>query len=163
LLKETIRTEQKLFRSAALRITSVAMAGIIAAVISGCGSSSGTLAASGSNAGASSPGASATAPAATAQDKGKQFFTQSCSNCHGTNGQGVPHLGADLQSSKLVAKSTDEQLASLIEKGIPADDPRNTSHIPMPPKGANPTLTKQDIQDIVLYIRQVQKEHAKGK
>lgn len=98
----------------------------------------------------------------TAAEKGKQFFTQSCVNCHGMNGQGVPNLGANLQTSKLVATSSDNQLVSLIEHGVPANSPINKSHIPMPPKGANASLTTQDIHDIVAYIRQLQKTH-KGK
>ncbi|HEX5422313.1 MAG TPA: cytochrome c [Candidatus Acidoferrales bacterium] len=98
----------------------------------------------------------------TAAEKGKQFFTQSCVNCHGMNGQGVPNLGANLQTSKLVATSSDNQLVSLIEHGVPANSPINKSRIPMPPKGANASLTTQDIHDIVAYIRQLQKTH-KGK
>lgn len=102
-------------------------------------------------------GRAATTPA----EQGKQFFKQSCSNCHGQNGQGVPHLGADLQTSKRVAKSTNAQLAVLIEHGIPASDPQNTSHVPMPPKGANPAMTAQDVRDIVLYLRHLQKAGGK--
>lgn len=98
----------------------------------------------------------------TPAEKGKQFFNQSCANCHGMNGQGVPNLGADLQTSKLVATSPDSRLVSLIENGVPATSPINKSHIPMPPKGANPSLTTQDIHDIVAYVRQLQKTH-KGK
>lgn len=98
----------------------------------------------------------------TPAEKGKQFFNQSCANCHGINGQGVPNLGADLQTSKLVATSPDSRLVSLIEDGVPANAPINRSHIPMPPKGANASLTTQDIHEIVAYIRQLQKTH-KGK
>jgi mono/diheme cytochrome c family protein len=166
LLNGTIRTKQKSFWRAAFRVTSITLAGVMVVVVSGCGSNGGPQAASASGDGAGSSSAKSSevaVPAATAQDQGKQFFTQSCSNCHGMNGQGVPHLGADLRTSKFVAKSTDEQLVSLIERGIPANDPRNTSHIPMPPKGANPTLTKQNIHDIVFYIRQLQKEQAESK
>lgn len=74
------------------------------------------------------------------------------------DGQGVPGLGADLRTDKFVAKSTDTQVADLIEHGVPASHPRNTNHIPMPPKGANPSLTTPDIHDIVSYLRQVQKQ-----
>ncbi|HTU32447.1 MAG TPA: cytochrome c [Candidatus Acidoferrum sp.] len=105
---------------------------------------------------------SAVAAPPTPAEKGKQFFTQSCVNCHGMNGQGVPNLGADLQTSKLVATSSDNRLVALIQDGVPANSAINKSHIPMPPKGANPSLTTQDIHDIVAYIRQLQKTH-KGK
>jgi mono/diheme cytochrome c family protein len=104
----------------------------------------------------------AAAGPATPAEKGKQFFSQTCSNCHGMNGQGVPNLGANLQTSKLVATSSDNRLVGLIQDGVPANSPINKSHIPMPPKGANPLLTTQDIREIVAYIRQLQKTH-KGK
>lgn len=167
----TSRIEEKSFQRSAMLAARFILAGAMATVVAGCGSGSGPQAASRSDASAggepattaSATGSNATATPAAREDKGKQFFTQSCSNCHGMNGQGVPHLGADLQTSKFVAKSTDTQLVSLIEHGILANDPRNTSHIPMPPKGANPSLTRQDIQDIVLYLRQLQKEHRRAK
>jgi mono/diheme cytochrome c family protein len=100
--------------------------------------------------------------ATTSVERGKQFFGQTCVNCHGMTGQGVPHLGADLQTSKLVARSSDNRLVALIEDGVPATSPINKSHVPMPPKGANPSLTTENIRDIVAYIRQLQKTH-KGK
>lgn len=95
--------------------------------------------------------------ATTPAQKGKQFFGQTCVNCHGMNGQGVAHLGADLQTSKLVATSSDNRLVALIEDGVPANAPINKSHIAMPPKGANVLLTTPDVRDIVAYIRQLQK------
>jgi mono/diheme cytochrome c family protein len=98
----------------------------------------------------------------TSAEKGKQFFGQTCVSCHGMKGQGVPNLGADLQTSKLVATSSDNRLVALIEDGVPATSPINKSHVPMPPKGANPSLTTGDIRNIVAYIRQLQKMH-KGK
>lgn len=101
----------------------------------------------------------AAAGRATPAEKGKQYFDQTCGNCHGMNGQGVPNLGADLQTSKLVATSSDNRLVALIEDGVPANSPINKSHIAMPPKGANVSLTTQDIREIVAYIRQLQKTH----
>lgn len=105
------------------------------------------------------PAPAAIAGGRTPAQKGKQFFGQTCVNCHGMNGQGVAHLGADLQTSKLVATSSDNRLVALIEDGIPANAPINKSHIAMPPKGANVSLTTQDIREIVAYIRQLQKTH----
>lgn len=105
------------------------------------------------------PAPAAIAGGTTPAQKGKQFFGQTCVNCHGMNGQGVAHLGADLQTSKLVATSSDNRLVALIEDGVPANAPINKSHIAMPPKGANVSLTTQDIREIVAYIRQLQKTH----
>lgn len=104
-------------------------------------------------------GGTASAARTTPAEKGKQFFDETCMNCHGMSGQGVPHLGADLQTSKLVATSSDNRLVALIEDGVPATSPINKSHIAMPPKGENASLTTPDIRDIVAYIRQLQKTH----
>lgn len=169
-MSEISSCTQKGFQRGIAAMGTLILAGIMGAAAAGCshapapqtGSAAGTAASSTSSTAAPMAGAMA-ATAATPEAKGKQFFEQSCSNCHGMSGQGVPHLGADLQNNKFVAKETDAQLVSLIEHGIPANDPRNVSHIPMPPKGANPSLTTQDIQQIVLYIRQLQKEGAKAK
>ena len=96
-------------------------------------------------------------------DKGKELFQESCSTCHGAEGQGVPHLGADLQTSKFVAYSSDAQLVSFIRQGRPADDPSNKTHVAMPPKGGNPALTTQDLYDIVAFLRQQQKSRRPAK
>jgi len=153
------------------RIAALILAGIFGVAASGCSRPATARVesnAGGSTASASFPanGTASKAPAAASTspaDKGKQLFGQTCTNCHGMNGQGVPHLGADLQTSEHVAKSTDAQLESLIEHGVPASSPLNTSHVPMPPRGANPSLNQQDIHDIVLYIRELQKGHAQRK
>lgn len=163
-----IRTDSFSYRDAS--IAALILAGIFGAAASGCSRPAtpklGSAAASNASAGVPANGAASTAaaPASTnPAEKGKELFGQTCASCHGMNGQGVPHLGADLQTNKHVAKSTDAQLESLIEHGVPATSPLNTSHVPMPPKGANPSLNQQDIHDIVLYIRELQKGHAQRK
>jgi mono/diheme cytochrome c family protein len=165
-----IRAENKGFWRAATIAASCVFGVILTWAVTGCSGASPTKADSRDSAATTDPAAAAApmaagipATAPSSAEKGKQFFQQSCSNCHGMNGQGVPHLGADLRTNKVVAQSTDAQLVSLIEHGIPANDPRNTAHIPMPPKGANPSLTAEDLHDIVSYLRQLQKENAKAK
>lgn len=95
-------------------------------------------------------------PVAPSAEHGQQFFAATCAACHGPQGQGIPHLGKDLQTSKFTAGLTDTQLADLIAHGRAADDPLNTTHVPMPPKGGNPALSAEDISDIVAYLRQLQ-------
>jgi mono/diheme cytochrome c family protein len=163
-----IPTNKILERAAILAV--LTLAGIFTAGMAACsgpakpqarsrGEAASAPASSATTASSSVPSAGATTPA----EKGKQFFDETCSSCHGQNGEGVPHLGADLRTDKVVAKSTDAQLVALIEHGIPASDSRNKSHVPMPPKGANPALTKQSIEDIVLYIRQLETTHLERK
>ena len=163
-----IRTDSFLYHHT--RIAALILAGIFGAAASGCSRpatrevGSAATRAAGASVAANGTESKAAAPASTnPAEKGKQLFAQTCANCHGMNGQGVPHLGADLQTNKHMAKSTDAQLESLIEHGVPATSPLNTSHVPMPPKGANPSLNRQDIHDIVLYIRELQKGQAQRK
>lgn len=109
---------------------------------------------------AAAPAAAAAAPSA---DHGRQLFTSTCTGCHGAMGQGVPHLGKDLQTSKFVAGLSDSQLVDFISQGRPTSDPLNTTHVAMPPKGGNPALSSQDITDIVAYLRELQREHSASK
>lgn len=117
--------------------------------------------------------APASAPAATSQDnaiaeavasltldpeavkRGKRGY-MSCIACHGKTGSGVKGVGKDLLHSEFVARSSDEDLLAFIKTGRSSDDPANTTGIAMPPKGGNPALKDNQIQDIVTYIRSLQ-------
>lgn len=89
--------------------------------------------------------------------RGKELFADNCSTCHGDQGQGLPHLGKDLQTSKFVAGLTDAKLVAFIKHGRSAANPLNTTHVAMPPLGGNPALNTQKLHDIVAYIRELQK------
>jgi disulfide bond formation protein DsbB len=88
--------------------------------------------------------------------QGQRLFVGSCSACHGAHGEGVKGLGKDMQHSALVASLPDDDLAALIRRGRPSSDPRNSTGIDMPPRGGNPTLTDEQLLDIVAYIRSIQ-------
>lgn len=49
----------------------------------------------------------------------------------------------------------DAALIAFIKQGRPADDPLNESGYAMVPLGGNPTLTYEDVVDVVAYIRQL--------
>jgi mono/diheme cytochrome c family protein len=135
-----------------VHFTLILCAGLaLAAVQSGCGQRS-----------SSSPSAPDD-PAVPSAEHGQQLFIRSCAACHGPQGQGIPHLGKDLQTSKFVEGSSDAQLVDFIIQGRAADDPLNTSHVAMPPKGGNSALTTQDLRDIVAYIRQLQNQSGTAK
>ena len=114
------------------------------------------------NQSAPAPAPQAAQPAPSAEH-GQQLFTGTCTGCHGAQGQGVPHLGKDLQTSPFVSGLNDDKLTDFITQGRAVTDPANTTHVPMPPKGGNPALSAQDISDIVAYIRQLQHEHTAAK
>lgn len=141
-------------------------AGIALAGLTGCGQNSG--ASQSSSAPDSIPEqtaavAPATAPAAPSPEQGKQLFATACATCHGPQGLGIPHLGKNLQTSEFAAGLSDSKLADFITQGRAANDPLNTTHVPMPPKGGNPALSAQDISDIVAYIRQLQQPQTAAK
>ena len=100
---------------------------------------------------------SATAMAAGDAANGKTLFATTCMACHGVDAKGITGLGKDLTASAFSKKLTDAQLVAFIEKGRDVSDPANTTHVPMPPKGGNASLTDVQIGDIVAYIRTLQK------
>lgn len=143
-----------------LKLSMLCVAGLLVVVPSGCSHNSTSPPASESHTASTASLATKETPLVGSPDKGKALFAENCSTCHGLQGQGIHHLGADLQSNKFVASSTDAQVVAFIERGITADDPQNTMHVAMPPKGGNPALTTQDLYDIVAFIRQTQRDHA---
>jgi disulfide bond formation protein DsbB len=90
--------------------------------------------------------------------RGKTLFSQTCSVCHGPDGKGVPNLGKDLVNSQFVAGQTDDQLLEYVQKGRAANDPLNTTGIAMPARAGNPSLTDDNIRDIIAYIRTIVKK-----
>jgi len=86
-----------------------------------------------------------------AQSAGETLFKTKCAACHGPDGKGeVPmgkKLGARNLSSLEVQSQSDTQLIDVVTKGkskMPAYDGK---------------LTKQQIADLVAYIRELGKKH----
>nr|WP_290669257.1 cytochrome c [Ardenticatena sp.] len=88
--------------------------------------------------------------------KGEQLYAQSCAACHGPDARGIQGLGKNLRSSEFVKGLSDDELVEFIKKGRDTSDPANTTGVAMPPKGGNPSLTDQDLYDIVAYIRSIE-------
>lgn len=83
-------------------------------------------------------------------------FRRTCAVCHGQNAEGMPRLGKNLHNNQFVASQTDEALVQFLIEGRPATHPDNTRGVDMPPKGGNPALTTEDLQQIVVYLRSIQ-------
>jgi mono/diheme cytochrome c family protein len=86
-----------------------------------------------------------------AQSAGETLFKTKCAACHGQDGKGeVPmgkKLGARNLSSSEVQTQSDAQLTDIVTKGknkMPAYDGK---------------LTKEQIGDLVAYIRELGKKH----
>lgn len=88
-----------------------------------------------------------------ARAKGKQVFKTTCAACHGEDGKGLPDLGKDWTTSEFIANSTDEEMLEFIKAGRSIEDPANTTGVLMPPKGGNPSLTDEDIKNVIVYMR----------
>lgn len=84
---------------------------------------------------------------------GAEVFASTCASCHGADAKGLPNLGKDLTTSEFVKSLSDAELVAFITQGRPSSDPANTTGVDMPPKGGNPSLTEQDLYDVVAYIR----------
>ncbi len=90
-------------------------------------------------------------------ETGKTLYAQTCSACHGPDATGVKGLGKDLVHSEFAKGLTDAEFLDYVKKGRSTDDPLNTTGIAMPPKGGNPSLTDQQIMDIIAYLRTLEK------
>lgn len=85
--------------------------------------------------------------------EGQGIFGATCSACHGLNARGIPGLGKDLVDSQFVHGLTDDALLQFIVTGRDASDPLNTTGIPMPPRGGNPSLTDDQLHAVIAYLR----------
>jgi disulfide bond formation protein DsbB len=84
---------------------------------------------------------------------GKALFMVTCPACHGQDAKGVTGLGKDMTTSEFIKGLSDAELVEFIKLGRPADDPLNTTGIPMPAKGLNMALSDDEILAIVKFIR----------
>lgn len=84
---------------------------------------------------------------------GESVYQGTCSACHGPDAAGITGLGKPLIASAFVQSLSDDELVVFIEEGRPADHPDNTTGVAMLPKGGNPSLTEQDLSDVVAFLR----------
>ena len=101
------------------------------------------------------------APAATPTPAGdvaagKVAYDKTCVACHGPDAKGVTGLGKDLTTSQFLKDNSDAEMITFVKTGRPASDPANTTGVDMPPKGGNPAMTDEDIQNIIAYLRSLQ-------
>ena len=112
--------------------------------LSACGGgeeSSDTTAASGSTLAAGDPVA------------GEELYAGTCMVCHGQAGECVEGHGKPWVGSEFINARTDAEMLAFLIEGRPADHPDNTTGIAMMPRGGNPSLTDEDLRDLVAYMR----------
>ncbi len=76
---------------------------------------------------------------------GQQLWSENCATCHGTTGEGI--TAPALNSQEFLASVTDQQIAGIIEGGVPG------SEMPAWLADYGGSLTQQQIEAIVAYVR----------
>jgi len=84
---------------------------------------------------------------------GKAIFDRICATCHGKDANGLPKLGKGLRSNEFTQSQSDGELVEFMKKGRPATHPLNTTGVDMPPKGGDPTISDEDLQNVVAFLR----------
>lgn len=84
---------------------------------------------------------------------GFTLYQATCMACHGPNGEGIEGLGKPWVGSTFINERTDLEMYEFLLVGRPADDPLNTTGVAMLPKGGNPSLTDQDLYDLIAFMR----------
>lgn len=102
---------------------------------------------------ACSSGGDSSSSGTTDAANGETIFNGLCSACHGTDGKGIIGLGKDLTTSEFAAGLSDADYVDFIIEGRPASHEDNTTGVDMPPRGGNPSLSDQDLADVVSYVR----------
>lgn len=88
-------------------------------------------------------------PVAADVTTGKAVYSQTCIACHGSNGKGAIPGVRDLTDADGPLAKSDEELIGSITDGFQSPG----AAMAMPPKGGNPTLTADDINAVLSYLR----------
>lgn len=84
---------------------------------------------------------------------GQQLYKANCAVCHGVDVQGIPNLGTSLVESPMIREQSEADILAFIRVGRAADAPDNTTGIAMPPSGAHPELSDDDLLAIIAFLR----------
>jgi len=135
-------------------IAALALVGLLAGVVvwgalAGAGASRHGAPATATNAGGVlSPGASL----------GQAKYMSVCIACHGEHGEARPGLGKDLRESEFLDGLTDAEAVKFLMQGRGPSDALNTTGVQMPPKGGDPSLSSDDLANIVAFLRSLKSE-----
>jgi len=121
----------------------IALLGVLVLVLAACGGGdSGDDGGNGNN-----------PPSAGDAAAGEKIYASTCAACHGADATGIEGLGKNLHNNAFVNGLSDAELVDFLEEGRLADHPDNETGVAMPPKGGNPSLDDDDLQDVVAYLR----------
>lgn len=109
------------------------------------------LAACGSD--TSDSGGSAGGSGGGSAEAGKKIVGRTCTACHGADLKGG--VGLPLKGSEFVKNTPSADLVKFLERGRPVDDPANKTGTAMPPKGGDSSLTTEDLENVVAYLKSI--------
>ena len=89
------------------------------------------------------------------QSRGESLYAANCAACHGQRGEGVQGLGKNMAESTFIAEMSEEELWEFLKVGRTPTDPLNTTGVLMPPKGGNPTLSDEQLMEIIAFMRSI--------
>jgi len=92
----------------------------------------------------------ATIPAFAAAADGGDVFAQNCLACHGSGGEGIENLGANLRDSAFVRDTAAAALVEFLRVGRFPDDPASATGRPMPGFG---WLTDGELEAVAAFIK----------
>lgn len=97
-------------------------------------------------------------PATAAPDsaliaEGSRVFRTVCAGCHGPRATGIKGLGKPLVGSVFFNSLSDDDLLKFLQIGRPVNDPLNTTGVAMPARGGRPSLTNDDLRNVIVYLR----------
>ncbi|MFO7593400.1 MAG: cytochrome c [Pseudomonadota bacterium] len=92
----------------------------------------------------------ATSMTALAVDTGRAVYQGTCIACHGAGGEGALPGVSDLSGPNGPLSKSDEELKRNILNGLSNPD----SPLSMPPKGGDPSLSEDDIDAVIRYMRE---------
>ncbi|GEM_PF-2256298 len=84
---------------------------------------------------------------------GEQTFLSVCSACHGFSAQGVSGLGPSLIDNTFINGLSNDEFLAFVNVGRASDHPDNKSGITMPARGGNPSITDNDVVNVINYVR----------
>lgn len=82
--------------------------------------------------------------------KGEAVFMGTCFACHGPDGKGLVPGTPNLRGKKSPLKQSHEVLAGRIRDGFQSKG----SPMAMPPKGGNPKLTENELDAVIVYMKE---------
>jgi len=79
---------------------------------------------------------------------GKAIYEQNCAGCHGSNGKGRMRGVPDFTKANGVLSKPESELVQNTINGVSGG-----GMFGMPAKGGNPSLSKQDIVNVIRYMK----------